>query len=70
MMRRLGWKVMETEDHMTAVWSLSIYTLSLPASWAPLDEADLMRRVLGITHQQGVTTARNQIRQALGLGAG
>lgn len=67
LMKRLGWESQETSDSLTAVWQLSIYTIELPAAFSPLNEAELLRHILGQVTAAGAENARRQMRQALGI---
>lgn len=68
-MRKLGFRVMDTDDGMTAVWQQGLCVMHLPASWNP-HEADVVQRLISQCHSDGMAAARAQMRQALGMSGG
>ena len=67
LMKKLGFRTLETDDAMTAAWQQGFMILHLPAGLEPRDESEIVRRVSTAAYEQGMAAARQQMRAALGI---
>lgn len=67
LMKRLGFRLQDTDDSLTAVWQQGPCLLHLPAAWVPDDEAAVAQKLIAHCYADGMAAARQQMRAALGI---